>query len=204
MHASLQFVLKTQINPAHANVLLTLVTMEKNAQKILAILPPESAPMSTLFVLSAHLMHNVTRTLIAKLGLLRKDMTWTVSLLFATINLEHVKLFLTEINVNQNSARKLAHLETHARTLLAPMTFSLRNSFVITKEKLVTTKTNVPKTLVILPLDVSLPLTKLSPDVIPLSANKNLTVLHGQPKITLLTNAKMLFVMMKPKLADLF
>jgi hypothetical protein len=204
MHVSLQFALKMQIKLVLANVLLTPVTMEKNAPKILAILPPENAPTFTLFVLSAHLMHNVTRTLIANLGLLRKDMIWTASPLFVMINLVHVKLFQTEINVNQNSARKLAHLETNVKIPLAHMTLSQRNSFAITKERSVTTKTDVLKILVILPLDVSLPLTKLSPDAIPQSANKNLTVLHGQRIATLLTNAKTLSVTMRPKLADLF
>jgi hypothetical protein len=47
--------------------------MEKNAPKILVMLPQENAPTSTLFVQNAHLMHNAARTLIAKLGLLTKN-----------------------------------------------------------------------------------------------------------------------------------
>jgi hypothetical protein len=84
------------------------------------------------------------------------------------------------------------------------MTLLLKNLFATIKEKFVTIKIDVPKTPVTQFLDVSLPLIRLLLDAILLSANKKPIVLHGQPKRILLTNAKMQFVTMKPRLAELF
>jgi hypothetical protein len=187
-----------------ANVLTTLVMMEKNAPLILATRPPENAPTNMLSVLIAHLKDNALRTSTAKLGLSRMIMIWNASPQFVTMILVHAKLYQMEENAELEHAKKHAQPLMLAKNHLALMISNLNNLFALSIEKSVTTKTDVLKILVTRPPDVYSLLTRPLKDVIPLFAKIKLIVLNGQLITILQINAKMQSVMIAPKLAELF
>jgi hypothetical protein len=205
MLANLQFVWKTQlIKLLHANVQLTLVTMEKCAPKILVIPLPENAQMFTLFAPYAHQELNAQRISTAKLGLKVLVMIWNASLLSVTTNLVHVKLFQMDTNAKINSARKHAHQEMLVKNLLALMMLSLRNSSATITERIAMIITHVLSILVTTSKDVLILLTAPLKDVTLQDASTKLTATN----MLLTTNSqrivKMQSVITRPKLAELF
>jgi len=114
------------------------------------------------------------------------------------------KLYLTETNARAPLAINNAQLLINVKNPLANMMLSPNNLLAHSKEELAMTTTDAPPTLATKQPDVSILLTKLELGATLHHANTRMIVLNGLPITTSLMIAKMQFVILKPRLADLF